>query len=527
MHSIDIDITRRNRIREDVITLENITTQIERAVYSGGLDISSRAMIDHIATNLEHKHGIDNSAQPNLGLENHDIQVSMERIKELLSTAKNNVKRAGKYIWRKILAFFKWVYGLFGGNIKKEKMVQVGIAKLTETANSKTSTTRDLIEELKNTQFDDSRAYQNWIKFKLKNNRYDISQLERLVEYCNKNKPEHFLEYKVDKFSLAIETNTSKWNKDLWLLEQSYLNHNFSMKRLDHIIKMKRFLIENNVAGFEKIGPGAKATSDTKKTVITSLKETITIVAELPVDGKAKVANAIKSGSVAKYVKTDYASSLGDVAKYSQEKMVSAIVSGITCNTQMRVETIDIIDGLSQLMAVAAGDASLTLYTGTDKTQLRDEVVDICKRIDKFIENFNTNALAPIPGLSIIYKSGDGEAVRLSKNLNIDFKPLPYGMGDVSVLTMNQNNDISARRSTVMVSNVKLNDNYIATCAKIEKMVERMDVDSELFDWADDWAVKLSYVIIAADKYSNHCDKLNTEVFKTSLKYIFSDVTNT
>lgn len=99
----------------------------------------------------------------------------------------------------------------------------------------------------------DIRAVQNIIKFDLKNNRLLVEDIIQEVMFVSQNIPEAFLEYEEDKFCLAIDENNDSWNKDYFLLQQSYLNHNFAMERLMHLINVRDYLAEKGVEGFEHI----------------------------------------------------------------------------------------------------------------------------------------------------------------------------------------------------------------------------------------------------------------------------------
>lgn len=99
----------------------------------------------------------------------------------------------------------------------------------------------------------DIRAVQNIIKFDLKNNRLLVKDIIQEVMFVSQNIPEAFLEYEEDKFCLAIIENNNSWNKDYFLLQQSYLNHNFAMERLMHLINVRDYLAQKGVEGFEHI----------------------------------------------------------------------------------------------------------------------------------------------------------------------------------------------------------------------------------------------------------------------------------
>ena len=99
----------------------------------------------------------------------------------------------------------------------------------------------------------DIRAVQNIIKFDLKNNRLLIEDIIQEVMFVSQSMPEAFFEYEEDKFCLAIDENSGNWNKDYFLLQQSYLNHNFAIKRLIHLINVRDDLAKKGVEGFEHI----------------------------------------------------------------------------------------------------------------------------------------------------------------------------------------------------------------------------------------------------------------------------------
>lgn len=105
------------------------------------------------------------------------------------------------------------------------------------------------------------KATQNVIKFDLKNNRLLIEDIIQEVMFVRKNVPEAFLEYKEDNFCLAIDKNSDSWNKDYFLLQQSYLNHNFALERIMHLINVRNSLAKEGVEGFENIKAQPKAKS--------------------------------------------------------------------------------------------------------------------------------------------------------------------------------------------------------------------------------------------------------------------------
>ena len=99
----------------------------------------------------------------------------------------------------------------------------------------------------------DINEVQNTLKFKLNNNRLRIQEIIQSMLFVYQKLPETFLEYQEDKFSLATDNDEDVWNKDYFLLQQSYLNHNFALERLMHLINVRDYLSQKGVEGFEHI----------------------------------------------------------------------------------------------------------------------------------------------------------------------------------------------------------------------------------------------------------------------------------
>ncbi|WP_439238609.1 hypothetical protein [Lonepinella sp. BR2919] len=81
----------------------------------------------------------------------------------------------------------------------------------------------------------------------LNNNRLDIREILQAMYYVLSHFPEAFEKYSLSKFYQAIEIDQTKWNEDYFYLQQSYLNHNFSLERLFHLIMVKKYI------GFDQI----------------------------------------------------------------------------------------------------------------------------------------------------------------------------------------------------------------------------------------------------------------------------------
>lgn len=87
----------------------------------------------------------------------------------------------------------------------------------------------------------------------LNNYRMLITDIVKNILYVYKTLPEAFEGYKVDEITPAIQEIQEEWDTDYFYLQQSYLNHNFSMERLMHLINVREYFAQQGVEGFEQI----------------------------------------------------------------------------------------------------------------------------------------------------------------------------------------------------------------------------------------------------------------------------------
>lgn len=87
----------------------------------------------------------------------------------------------------------------------------------------------------------------------INNYRMLITDIAKNILYVYKTLPEAFEDYKIDEITPAIQESQEEWDTDYFYLQQSYLNHNFAMERLMHLINVRDYLTQKGVEGFEQI----------------------------------------------------------------------------------------------------------------------------------------------------------------------------------------------------------------------------------------------------------------------------------
>jgi hypothetical protein len=99
----------------------------------------------------------------------------------------------------------------------------------------------------------DYQRIQALLDSNLNNYRMLLTDIIKDMLYVYKTLPKIFQDYKVDKITLSIDEDKEEWSTGYFYLQQSYLNHNFAIERLMHLINVRDFLTQQGVEGFEQI----------------------------------------------------------------------------------------------------------------------------------------------------------------------------------------------------------------------------------------------------------------------------------
>lgn len=81
----------------------------------------------------------------------------------------------------------------------------------------------------------------------------DLEHIVKSVWYVWESKKEVFQEEEDSVFVSAIDHNEAHWNKDYFSIQQTYLNRNFSLVRLLHLINVREKLMNKGDPNFQKI----------------------------------------------------------------------------------------------------------------------------------------------------------------------------------------------------------------------------------------------------------------------------------
>lgn len=144
-----IDCQQRvvDTLQADTATLESIYQHLELSVTQGGLDQSSK---DIVQVTLDH--ALVKYGQESISLESttsgiEDAQISMEKIGGKLKEFGGAVKRGLVKLWQSIVKFFKWIGSLFSRKkatiIKESEQIKKFEAVITEAAKNLDNTSND------------------------------------------------------------------------------------------------------------------------------------------------------------------------------------------------------------------------------------------------------------------------------------------------------------------------------------------------------------------------------------------------
>lgn len=87
----------------------------------------------------------------------------------------------------------------------------------------------------------------------LNNMNLNMDQLVKSIYYVYKNNPETYEEHRLYALVEDIDLNEKKWNWEYFNSQQVYLNRNFSLKRVLHLVNVRDSLAAKGVKEFQSI----------------------------------------------------------------------------------------------------------------------------------------------------------------------------------------------------------------------------------------------------------------------------------
>ncbi|WP_424409585.1 hypothetical protein [Pasteurella sp. PK-2025] len=87
----------------------------------------------------------------------------------------------------------------------------------------------------------------------LNNRRLSLEEVAKSIWYVWQEKPEVFVEEKEDHFVKAMDNNEVSWNNDYFNQQQVYLNRNFSLARILHLVNVRENLMQRGDKNFQQI----------------------------------------------------------------------------------------------------------------------------------------------------------------------------------------------------------------------------------------------------------------------------------
>ena len=138
-------------LHTDTVTLESIQHNLELTLSSGGVDESSRELVEVTVNAAMSKYGIENISLESTTSPVVDSQIAMEKIGENLKKFGGAIKKKLVAMWQAIVKFFKWIGSGFGSKKKatEEEIVKVTkfceVVKDTATAVDNGTIAKDLI----------------------------------------------------------------------------------------------------------------------------------------------------------------------------------------------------------------------------------------------------------------------------------------------------------------------------------------------------------------------------------------------
>lgn len=107
----------------------------------------------------------------------------------------------------------------------------------------------------------DLRGIHNYLMLILNNRRLDLEFVIKEIHYVWQNKESVFQEEEDSAFIQAIDKDEKNWNMNYFTSQQVYLNRNFSLVRLLHLLNVREFLMKKGDPNFQQI-----KTENTQKT---------------------------------------------------------------------------------------------------------------------------------------------------------------------------------------------------------------------------------------------------------------------
>ncbi|MGC6359033.1 hypothetical protein ACNO7O_03240 [Bisgaard Taxon 45] len=87
----------------------------------------------------------------------------------------------------------------------------------------------------------------------LNNRRLGIEEVAKSIWYVWQTKPEIFAEEEKSVFVKGIDKNEANWDSDYFCLQQVYLNRNFTLERLLHLVNVRETLMHRGDKYFQQI----------------------------------------------------------------------------------------------------------------------------------------------------------------------------------------------------------------------------------------------------------------------------------
>lgn len=87
----------------------------------------------------------------------------------------------------------------------------------------------------------------------LDNRRLSLEEVAKSVWYVWQNKPEIFVDEEESVFVQGMDKNELNWNVEYFNLQKVYLNRNFSLERLLHLVNVRETLMERGDKNFQQI----------------------------------------------------------------------------------------------------------------------------------------------------------------------------------------------------------------------------------------------------------------------------------
>lgn len=100
-------------INTDTVALESIQRNLELSLAAGGIDASSREIVEVTVNAAMLKYGVESISLESTDSPTADSQIAMEKIGEKLKQFGSAVKRGLVKLWQTIVKFFKWIGSLF------------------------------------------------------------------------------------------------------------------------------------------------------------------------------------------------------------------------------------------------------------------------------------------------------------------------------------------------------------------------------------------------------------------------------